>query len=228
MKRQKLTLHKTCIGDLRAVFKTRHGRIIFMLIRPCERDCLHIEKCYYVDRRNGQNNIPKKFRTYTCRSDNILEVIAGELDKQFYGFEIIDDTVSSSLPDTEFIQAQLKALHKDYKFLIFVGSKERYNGIPLILETRLKNRIHRAILLKLNFDHSNLGVVSECYYYDRAYKARTKVMPETLTSVFFEYNRETIISLVNHELNCDFTDVIFITDQSIDIENNIAPLCGNI
>ena len=214
MKRQKLILHTTAYGDLRAVFKTRHGRQIFISIRPCG-DCLHIEKCYYVDRSCGQHKIPKKFRTHTCRRDNILEIIADELDKEFSGVEI-DDSVSSSLPDTAFIQAQLKALRKSYKFLIFVGSKESYNSIPLVLETRLKNRLHRAILLGLSYHHDGFGIVSECCYYDRAYKSRTNVIPESLTS---------IIDMVNRELNCDFTDIIF-TDN-IDIKNPM-PLCGNI
>ena len=227
MKRQKLTLHKTSIGNLRAVFKTRHGRIIFMLIRPCEGDCLHIEKCYYVDRnKSGQHNIPQKFKSRFCTLDNLTVVIAKELDRNFYGVEVLDDENNGS--NYDFITEQLKEMQKGYKFLIFSGEGKLVNGLPCRLKTRLKNRIHRAILLELNFDHDNLGVVSECYYYDRTYKSRTKVMPETLTSVFFEYNRKTIISLVNHELNCDFTDVIFLTDQSIDIENNIAPLCGNI
>ena len=224
MKRQKLILHTTTYGDLRAVFKTRHGRQIFISIRPCE-DCLHIEKCYYVDRSCGQHKIPKKFRTHTCRRDNIPEIIADELDKEFSGVEIFDDPISSSLPDTEFIQAQLKALRKSYKFLIFVGSKESYNSIPLVLETRLKNRLHRAIFLKLSYHHDGFGIVSECCYYDRTYKSRTNVIPESLTSVFFPYNKQAIIDMVNRELNCDFTDIIF-TDN-IDIKNPM-PLCGNI
>ena len=225
MKRQKLILHTTTYGNLRAIFKTKHGRQIFISIRPCG-DCLHIEKCYYVDRSCGQHNIPKKLRTHTCRRDNIPEIIADELDKEFSGVEIFDDPISSSLPDTEFILAQLKALRKGYKFLIFVGSKEKiYNGIPSILETRFKNRLHRAILLKLSYHHDGLGIVSECCYYDRAYKSRTNVIPESLTSVFFPYNKQAIIDMVNRELNCDFTDIIF-TDN-INIKNPM-PLCGNI
>lgn len=63
--------------------------------------------------------------------------------------------------------------------------------------------------------------------YDRAYKSREKVIPEMLTSVFFEYSREAVINLVNNELNTAFTDILCISDNSIDIENT-TPICGHI
>lgn len=53
-------------------------------------------------------------------------------------------------------------------------------------------------------------------------------MPAALTSILAEYNRDAVINPVNYELNCDFTDIMFVTDNSIDIENNTAALCGNI
>jgi len=50
---------------------------------------------------------------------------------------------------------------------------------------------------------------------------------ETLTTVFFEYTRNAILNIINNELGTCFTDVIFITDGSIDIDKEVA-LCGNI
>ena len=52
-------------------------------------------------------------------------------------------------------------------------------------------------------------------------------MPPMLSSIFVEFNKEAIIEMVNRELNCDFTHIIFITDNSIDIANKTA-LCGNL
>ena len=48
-----------------------------------------------------------------------------------------------------------------------------------------------------------------------------------LTTVFVEYNREEILSMINRELACDFTDII-IADNSIELENNLVAICGNI
>lgn len=51
---------------------------------------------------------------------------------------------------------------------------------------------------------------------------------------FYSYNAfnlrymRSAEDMVNYELNCDFTDIIFVIDNSIDVENNKAALCGNI
>ncbi len=134
----------------------------------------------------------------------------------------------SELTAEEFIAVKLKDMQNGYKFLIFVGSGAVVNGMPEEITTRLKNRIHRSIYLKLCRYKGELGIVSDCFYCDRNYKSREKVMPAALTSILVEYNRDAVINMVNYELNCDFTDIIFVTDNSIDIENNTAALCGNI
>ena len=53
------------------------------------------------------------------------------------------------------------------------------------------------------------------------------VIPETLSTVFFDYNRQAILNIINNELNTAFTNVIFVTDGSLDIDKKVA-LCGNI
>lgn len=225
MKRQKLLLHKTKGGGLRSVFKNRHGRILYVELQ-CRGDRCEITECYYLDRGFGRDNIPKKFITRKCRLDNINDIIERELDRKFYGIEISDSF--SELTAEEFIAAKLKDMKNGYKFLIFVGSGAVVNGMPDEITTRLKNRIHRSIYLKLCRYKGELGIVSDCFYCDRNYKSREKVMPAALTSILVEYNRDAVINMVNYELNCDFTDIIFVTDNSIDIENNTAALCGNI
>lgn len=90
----------------------------------------------------------------------------------------------------------------------------------------IANRIHRKIYLRISYYKNNLGTV-EAYYYDRCYKARSRVIPQMLTTVFVEYKHSAIIEFINCELNCDFTDII-ISDNGIDVENNKAALCGCI
>lgn len=225
MKRQSLILHKAQGGRYRTVFKNRHGRIIYLeLIK--QDDYCSITDCYYLDRELEQTHTPKKFKTSYCRFDNICEIISSELDKHFYGVEI--NELFSDLTVDEFVSKKLNDMRNGYKFLIFVGSGITVNGIPTEITTRLKNRIHRSICLKLCHYKGELGIVSDCFYFDRTYKSKEKVMPAALTSVFVKYQRDAIIDMVNSELNCDFTDIIFVTDNSIDIENNSTVLCGNI
>lgn len=117
-------------------------------------------------------------------------------------------------------------MQRKYNFLILIGEGDLINGIPIVIKTRLKNRIHRSIYIEMQYQNGK-GVITDCYYYDRKYKARKNVIPETLSTVFFEYNRQTILNIINNELNTAFTSIIFVTDGSIDIDNKVA-LCGNI
>ena len=48
-----------------------------------------------------------------------------------------------------------------------------------------------------------------------------------LTTVFLNYDRKTIIDVVNRELDCDFTDII-IADENIDVEKTTTAICGNV
>ena len=117
-------------------------------------------------------------------------------------------------------------MQRKYKFLIFVGEGEPTNGIPSVIKTRFKNRIHRSIYLEMKYINGK-GVITDCHFYDRKYKEVTKVIPETLSTVFFEYNRQAILNIINNELNTAFNRIIFVTDGSLDIDNEIA-LCGNV
>ncbi|MBR7132797.1 MAG: hypothetical protein IKD04_04640 [Clostridia bacterium] len=185
-----------------------------------------VRRCIYLDRVRGGKYYatPQKLVTKHFNQSDILDVVATELDRQYYGIEFSDEF--SELSTKEFIEYKLNELKKGYKFLIFVGEGKIINELPSTLTTRLANRIHRKIYLRISYYKDNLGAV-EAYYYDRSYKAKTKVIPQMLTTVFVEYNRKTIIDTVNRELDCDFTDII-IADKSIDVENNTFALCGNV
>lgn len=170
-------------------------------------------------------DIIRQFAIFRESSVNqMLDVIASELDRKYFGVKITDKF--ADLTKDEFIDLQFKAMQRKYNFLIFVGEGELIDGIPSVIKTRFKNRIHRSIYLEMQYRNGK-GVITDCHYYDRKYKERSKVVPQMLSTVFFEYNRQAILHIVNTELNTVFTHIIFVTDGSLDIDNEVA-LCGNI
>ena len=168
---------------------------------------------------------PQKLVTTKFSYDEILDVIASELDRQYFGVVITDKF--TALNTTEFINLQLISMQRKYNFLIFIGEGALIDGIPSVIRTRFKNRIHRSIYIEMQYRSNGKGVISDCHYYDRKYKERSSVVPETLSTVVFDYNRQAILNIINNELNTAFTHIIFVTDGSLDIDNEVA-LCGNI
>ncbi len=223
MKKQQLILHKTDSGHYRSVIKTKHGRLIYLEISE-DNNSLSVINCYYLDRMRGGEYYasPQKLITRDFSHNEMLDVIASELDRRYFGVEITDKF--ANLTKDEFIN--LQTMQRKYNFLIFVGEGELIDGIPSILKTRFKNRIHRGIFLEMQYINGK-GVITDCHYYDRNYKERSKVIPETLSTVFLKYNRQAILNIINNELNTSFTHIIFVTDGSLDIDNKVA-LCGNI
>ena len=226
MNKQQLILHKTPSGNYRSVIKTRHARLIYLEISK-DNNSLSVKNCYYLDRiRCGEcYSSPQKLITRNFSCNEMLKVIASELDRQYFGIEITDKF--AKLNTDEFIDLQLKAMHKKYNFLIFIGEGDMIEGIPLVIRTRFKNRIHRGIYLEMRYSGNGMGVITDCHYYDRKYARRSTVVPEMLSTVYFKYNRQAIINIINNELNTAFTNIIFVTDDSLDIKNEVA-LCGNI
>lgn len=226
MKRQMLVLYQKDSDKFRTVIKTKHGRVMYLELGK-NADNFIVRECYYLDRiRSGKYYAaPQKLVTREFKQSDIINVIATELDRQYYGIEYTCDLYDLSTDD--FIKHKLNEFKRGYKFLVFVGDGEIIDGLPSTLTTRLANRIHRKIYLKIKYYKDGLGVIEDCHYYDRPYNARTKVIPQMLTTVFVEYNRKTIIDTINRELDCDFTDII-IADNGIDVESNTFALCGNI
>ncbi len=127
----------------------------------------------------------------------LLHVAATEIDRKYYGTDVVNSL--QELTTEEFILHMLQEMNPYYKFLIFIGEGDLINGIPSVIKTRLKNRIHRAIYLEMRCIDGYV-IITDCYYYDRQYKERNKVIPEALSSVRFEYNRQAILNIVNNEL----------------------------
>ena len=158
--------------------------------------------------------------------DNLLSVIEAELDKKFYGMEFVRDG-NADLPLDEYLQVKTMQADQKYRFLILVGEGDEYNGLPVRLRTRLKNKLHRSICIELEYYKDGNGVVKQCHYYDRHYKREDiKVTPPQFLTCFFSYTKKDILNLFNHELCCNFTHII-VTD-GIDLDSNKTPLCGAI
>lgn len=225
------SVYNSQTDTFRTIFKTQHGRELYLSLEIHDTRCT-ITECFYIDRNQGKTGAdryrskPKKLQSFQFHIDELLYVIQTELDKKFYDVEVIR-TNHSGLSLEQYLQAKSKHLSSKYRFLIMVGEGEHYNGLPLHLQTRLKNKLHRSIFIELLYYKDGKGVVNNCCYYDRKYKRQNiRITPPFLTSCFFPYTKEGILNLINNEICCDFTHMI-VTD-GIDLDSNTAPLCGAI
>lgn len=215
----------------RTVFKTRHGRKLYLALEINGPSCT-ITECFYIDRNQGRTGAarysarPKKLHSRTFLTDNLVRVIKAELDKLFYGVEFVASE-QAELSLNEYLQYKSASTPRKYRFLVLVGEGENYNGLPVRLRTRLKTKLHRSVYVELAYYKDGKGVVKECYYYDRQYRRQeVKITPPQLISCFFSYSRSGILELLNHEICCDFTHII--VTSGIDLDADTTPLCGAI
>jgi len=200
------------------IFRNNHGRKIYLRIN-CIGETITISDCLYIDRpmRNGSRAIPQKWTTTKCNYSSLIDVLAKELDKHFYGMEFSEKKPNETAE--EYITHYLQNTKK-YKFLILVEYGD-------ILKTRLKNRVYRTINLEIR-QNGYRGLIQNCYYCDRRYKGNNQLItPVELKTIYFDYNTEKVLEIVNNELNCDFTDVI-ITRDTFNFEKSDIPICGSI
>lgn len=218
MQKSILHLDKKQGQTYHAIFKNNHGRRLYIQLQINNNE-IFISDCFYTDRpaRNGHNAVPCKFHTSHCTCDSLIDVFKNELDKTFFGIEFSDTENKFSTEEYIKLKTQVKT---KYKFLILVNDNNTY-------KTRLKNRIHRSILLKI-VRNGNKGTIIDCHYSDRTYKRNNAyITPSGLTSITFDFSLYNILKIVNSELNCDFTDVI-ITQDSFGFNDSPLPICGSI
>lgn len=218
MQRSILRLDMATDNCYHTIFKNNHGRKIYIRLRYTDTEVI-VTDYFYTNRpaRNGVKSVPLKFKTTKCNRNNLLKVLAYELDKQFFGIEFSENDLNISAEEYIMLKNQHK---RKYKFLILVSSGNIY-------KTRLKNRIHRSIYIEISRNDNN-GVITDCHYYDRSYKRNNAyITPSGLTSITFDFSSENILKIVNEELNCDFTDVI-ITKDSFGFDDSSLPICGSI
>ena len=223
------------VNCYRTTIKTNHGRRLFLEI--CKSyGRIKVRQCFYTDRNYEKEGSfeglsePQKLKTrcFADKETEILKVVARELDRNFYGVQFTLNPVTCALDTDGFIKRKQEDAPFQYHFLILEGSGEpTQNGLPLILRTRLKNRMHRSIYLELSYYKEGKGVIKACYYYDRQYKRKgLQVRPDGLFSCFFLYDRENILQFVNNELHCNFNRILIVSDGSIDVSKNTVPVCG--
>lgn len=218
MKKSILKFYKVLGNTYHTIIRNNHGRKIYLKVNRIG-ETITICDCFYIDRpvRNGSRAIPQKWTTIKCNYNSLIDVLAGELDKYFYGIEFYEKETNTSTD--EYIAHYLQS-SKKYKFLIFVES----DGI---LKTRLKNRVHRTIHLEI-IQNGYRGLIQNCHYCDRRYKRNNQLItPFELKTIYFDYNTQKVLEIVNNELNCDFTDVI-ITRDTFSFEKSDIPICGSI
>ena len=218
MKQSILRFEKTKDDFYHAMIKNNHGRKIYLRVNRSG-DTVSICDCFYIDRpmRNGNKAIPLKWKTAQCKYNDLIEVLAAEIDKRFYGVKFCE--CERKLSTDEYIELALQSNSK-YKFLIFIKD----NGL---LRTRFKNRVHRTIYLEIKKDN-NKGLVQICHYCDRRYKRNNQfITPAGLNTIYFDYNIKKVLEIVNTELNCDFTNII-ITSDTFGFDKDNVPICGSI
>ena len=224
---------KTDANSYRTIIKTSHARIIYLSLVFQGSEC-SITNCFYADRNQSRigeeryRSRPLMLRTVQFPIENLLQVIETELDKKFYGVTYVQDA-NTDLPIEDYLKVKLKATERKYRFLIMVGSGELYNGLPVYLRTRLKNNLHRSVYIELAYYKDGMGVVKQCYYYDREYQRQEIVVtPPLFITCFFPYDQDGILQLMNNELCCTFTHILVTADANLDLDNNLTPLCGAV
>ena len=147
----------------RTIIKTCHGRMIFLSLAVNGSICT-ITDCFYTDRNQGRagaarySSKPKKLRTLQFPVENLLAVIETELDKKFYGVEFVE-TEQTNLSLDEYLDFKANGPNRKYRFLIMVGDGDSYNGLPTLLRTRLKTKLHRSVYVELAYYKDGKGVV---------------------------------------------------------------------
>ena len=149
-------------STFRTTIKTRHGRVLFLSLEINDSICT-IRDCFYIDRNQGREGEarykakPKKLRTLQFPVEDLLVVIEAELDKKFYGVEFVE-TGQANLSLDEYLDFKASSSNRKYRFLIMVGDGDSYNGLPTLLRTRLKTKLHRSVYVELAYYKDGKGV----------------------------------------------------------------------
>lgn len=224
----------------RTVIKTQHGRQVYLEIRLQQTVC-DIVNYFYYDRNQTKSGAqryaarPLLLKTlhiaYNASrgslTQKLIAICEAELDKHFYGVQWQAEPGTKELSLDEYIAHKKNQSEQRHRFLIFSGNGALTDsGLPSLLKTRLKNRIHRSIYLELHYYKDGRGCMTACHYYDRSYKVHQDVTPPSLFSCFYSYDRKHIIQLVNEELDCDFNYLI--AEPTLDVDGCNWPACGRL
>ena len=112
MKRSVLELHNAGGNIYQAFIKNLHGRRMYLQLSIIDTDC-EILCCFYIDRTSRSE--PQLLETHRFPLDELITVIARELDKSFGSYEFVDGPI---VPMEDFIQ---QVTHREkYNILIML------------------------------------------------------------------------------------------------------------
>ena len=80
MKQGVLKLEQCGADCYHTVFKTQHGRLIYLALRTAYKTQYRITDCCYIDRTKSYT--PKKLKTFCFKQEQLLTTIAEELDRR--------------------------------------------------------------------------------------------------------------------------------------------------
>ena len=84
----------------RAVIKTRHGRTLYLSLELSGEVCSVVECFLHRPGPGAPKTAPgaQKLQTHRFPADKLLEVIASQLDKTFYGVEYVQNDTAGFTP----------------------------------------------------------------------------------------------------------------------------------
>ena len=233
MQRKKIIFERVKSSSVyRSLLKNQHGRKIYIELNV-NRDNIKILECWYYDRNIGKTGDKRKsaepllWKTKGTDSniEKLKNVFVEELDiTPFLEIDFVENEDTISLTTEEFISHY--TADDKYRFLILV-QKNTEKGV--MLETVIKNKVHRRIYIKLSLQkEKNAYILEECYYSDRMYKLNERKMPETLVNGNTKgLQREDLIQWFNEQLTCDFNAVLFVSPEDIKLDECKA-ICGTL
>ncbi len=233
MKRKKIIFEKVSTSSTyRCLLKNQHGRKIYMKLKTENKKWI-VSECWYIDRNIGKTGDKRKsakpllWQTKELDSniENLKHLLVEELDMTpFLEIDFVENEDTISLTTEEFISHH--TAEDKYRFLILVQQNTE-KGV--VLETVIKNKVHRRICIKLSLQkEKDAYILEECYYSDRMYKLNERKMPETLVDGNTKgLRREDIIQWFNEQLTCDFNAVLFVSPEDIKLDKRKA-ICGTL
>ena len=233
MQRKRIKFEKVGTSSAyRCLLKNQHGRKIYMKLKTENKKWI-VSECWYIDRNIGKTGDKRKsakpllWQTKELDSniENLKHLLVEELDMTpFLEIDFVENEDTIFLTTEEFISHH--TAEDKYRFLILVQQNTE-KGV--VLETVIKNKVHRKIYINLSLQkEKDAYILEECYYSDRMYKLNERKMPETVVDGNTKgLRRGDLIQWFNEQLTCDFNAVLFVSPEEIKIDTSKA-ICGTL
>ncbi len=232
MRRKIQKFEKCSSGAYQSILKNQHGRKIYLKLETDSRQW-RISECWYFDRNIGKTGEKRKsaqpllWKTKVLDSDieKLTRMLINELDMTpFLKIEFVENEETFFMTAEKFIEHY--TADDKYHFLILIKSE---NEKGVVLETVIKNKIHRRIYIKLSLQKDKAAyILEEAYYSDKIYRQNERKMPETVVDGYTKgLRREDIIKWFNEQLTNDFNALLFVSPEDITIDKRKA-ICGTL